>query len=68
MDLRTLFGEWEQWLEVWLEARFRVVQGELGSWKSIVWFDAALMAGAVACVVGVRLLHDVDRKERIWKL
>ena len=41
--------------------------GKVGSWKAVVWFDAALMAGAMVCVVGVRLLNAVDKKEWKWK-
>jgi hypothetical protein len=39
----------------------------LGNWKNVVWFDAALLAGAAVCVAGVRLLHAIDRKDWSWK-
>lgn len=39
----------------------------LGSWKGVVWFDAALLAGAMVCVVGVRLVHAADRSTWNWK-
>jgi MFS family permease len=38
-----------------------------GNWKNVVWFDAALLAGAAVCVAGVRLLHALDRKDWSWK-
>jgi len=38
---------------------------ELESWKNVVWFDAALLAGAAICVV--RLLHAIDRGRWSWK-
>jgi len=39
----------------------------LSAWKGVVWFDTALLAGAAVCVVGVRVLHAVDRREWAWK-
>jgi MFS family permease len=40
---------------------------ELESWKNVVWFDAALLAGAAICVIAVRLLHAIDRGRWSWK-
>jgi MFS family permease len=40
---------------------------ELESWKNVVWFDAALLAGAAICVIVVRLLHAIDRGRWSWK-
>ena len=35
----------------------------LSAWKGVEWFDAALLASAVVCVVGFRVLYAVDRRE-----
>ena len=43
-------------------------ENRLSSWKSVVWFDAAMLAGAAVCVVGVRILHTFDRREWSGKL
>lgn len=37
------------------------------SWRSVVCFDAALLIGAAVCVIGVRVLSAVDRREWRWK-
>lgn len=42
-------------------------ESRLDSWKGVVLFDAALLAGAAFCIVGVRVLHAVDRREWAWK-
>jgi MFS family permease len=42
-------------------------QSELGNYRDVVWFDAALLAGAAVCVVGVRFLDAVDKKAWRWK-
>src|SRR5208282_3487876 len=30
-------------------------ESELGNYRNVVWFDAALLAGAALCVIGVRV-------------
>jgi MFS family permease len=42
-------------------------ESELGNYRNVVWFDAALLAGAAVCVVGVRILDAVDKKVWKWK-
>jgi MFS family permease len=42
-------------------------QSELGNYRNMVWFDAALLAGAAVCVVGVRFLDAVDKNVWRWK-
>ena len=42
-------------------------QSDLGNYRNVVWFDAALLAGAAVCVVGVRFMDAVDKKVWRWK-
>lgn len=39
----------------------------LASYRSVVWFDAALLLGATACVIGVRWLDSVEKKLWRWR-
>jgi predicted MFS family arabinose efflux permease len=40
-------------------------ESRLGNYRNVVLFDAALLAGAAFCVVGVRCYDAVDK--RIWR-
>ncbi len=42
-------------------------QSELRNYRSVVWFDAALLAGAAVCVVSVRALDAIDKETWKWK-
>lgn len=40
---------------------------QLGNYRNVVWFDAALLAGAAVCVVSVRFLDARDKGAWKWK-
>lgn len=42
-------------------------ESRLGNYRSVVWFDAALLGGAAVCVVCVRCWDAVDRRAWNWK-
>ncbi|KAL3423803.1 hypothetical protein PVAG01_05550 [Phlyctema vagabunda] len=39
----------------------------LGNYKSVIYFDAALLGGAAICVVGVRFWDAVEKRTWLWK-
>lgn len=39
----------------------------LTNYRNVVWFDAALLGGAMICVAGVRWWDAVDKKAWRWK-
>jgi MFS family permease len=42
-------------------------ESKLGNYTNVVWFDAALLAGATFCVVGVRFCDAVEKRAWAWK-
>ena len=42
-------------------------QSTLSNYRSVIWFDAALLIGAAFCVVGVRWQDAVEKREWVWK-
>lgn len=42
-------------------------ENRLGNYKTVIVFDAALLAGAAFCVVGVRFYDAVDKRAWRWR-
>lgn len=42
-------------------------ESRLGNYRNVVLFDAALLAGAACCVVGVRCWDAIDKRAWKWK-
>jgi hypothetical protein len=42
-------------------------ENRLGNYRNVVLFDAALLAGAACCVVGVRCWDAFDKRAWKWK-
>ena len=39
----------------------------LGNFRSVIFFDAALLGGAALCVLGVRWRDAVDKRSWLWR-
>jgi len=39
----------------------------LRNYRSVVWFDGALLFGAAVCVVGVRYFDAVEKRRWTWR-
>ena len=42
-------------------------ESKLGNYRNVVLFDAALLGGAMFCVIGVRCWDAVDKRAWKWK-